>query len=36
LLRPNETWWMKRTTVVNITIVVVVMLFVLWGAIRQL
>jgi hypothetical protein len=36
MIKPNDTWWMKRTTAVNITIVVVIMLLVLWGAIQQL
>ena len=30
----EQPWWMKRTTIVNVTLVVLIGLFIIWTALR--
>ena len=33
-MREPQPWWVKRTTIVNLTLVVVLGLFILWSSLR--
>ena len=34
MMREPQPWWVKRTTIVNLTLVVVLGLFILWSSLR--
>jgi hypothetical protein len=34
MLREPRPWWVKRTTIVNLTLIVLISLFILWTAFR--
>ena len=34
MTREPQPWWMKRTTIVNVTLVVLIGLFIVWTALR--
>jgi hypothetical protein len=34
MMREGQPWWVKRTTIVNLTLVAFVILFILWTSLR--
>lgn len=33
--RPTRTWWMKRHDAVNLTLLALILLFIVWTALRR-
>jgi hypothetical protein len=34
MMREPQPWWVKRTTVVNLTLVILIGLFIVWMSVR--
>jgi hypothetical protein len=34
MMREPQPWWLKRTTIVNLTLVVLLSLFIFWSSLR--